>query len=77
MNSSTVRWLALAFAAAAVFANVYPFDPDSSTEALTALHLPIALWLVVAIAYAGGRWNRVEGRMTSSGSRGACSSTTC
>src|SRR4051794_32776277 len=36
--------LAAAFVAAAVFANVYPFDPDSSTEALTALHLPIALW---------------------------------
>jgi hypothetical protein len=46
-----------------VFTNVYPFDPDSSTEALTALHLPIALWLVVGIAYAGGRWGLVEGRM--------------
>jgi hypothetical protein len=60
---SSVRWLVLAFVAAAVFANVYPFDPDSSTEALTALHLPIALWLVVGVAYAGGRWSRVEGRM--------------
>ena len=30
---------------------------------LTALHLPIALWLVVGIAYAGGRWSQVEGRM--------------
>ena len=63
LNPSTVRWLAIAFVVAAVFANVYPFDPDSSTEALTALHLPIALWLVVGIAYAGGRWRRVEGRM--------------
>jgi hypothetical protein len=63
LNPSTVRWLAAAFVAAAVFANVYPFDPDSSTEALTALHLPIALWLVVGIAYAGGRWSRVVGRM--------------
>ena len=63
LNPSTVRWLAVAFVAAAVFANVYPFDRDSSTEALTALHLPIALWLVVGIAYAGGRWSRVEGRM--------------
>ena len=46
-----------------MFANVYPFDPDGSTEALTALHLPIALWLVVGVAYAGGRWTQVAGRM--------------
>lgn len=59
----TVRWLALAFAAAAVFANVYPFAPRGSTEGLTALHLPIALWVVVGIAYAGGRWSQVAGRM--------------
>jgi hypothetical protein len=63
LNAATVVWLAAAFVAAAVFANVYPFDPDSSTEALTALHLPIALWLVVGVAYAGGRWSQVEGRM--------------
>ena len=63
LSLSTVVWLAAAFVAAAVFANIYPFDPDSSTEALTALHLPIALWLVVGIAYAGGRWSQVEGRM--------------
>ena len=27
------------------------------------MHLPIALWLLVGIAYAGGRWNQVAGRM--------------
>ena len=58
-----MRWLALAFVAASVFANGYPFDPEGYTEALTALHLPIALWLVVGIAYAGGRWGQVSGRM--------------
>jgi hypothetical protein len=63
LRATTVGWLAAAFVAAAVFANVYPFDPDSSTEALTALHLPIALWIVVGVAYAGGRWSQVEGRM--------------
>jgi hypothetical protein len=63
LDTRTLPWLAAAFVAAAVFANVYPFDPDSSTEALTALHLPIALWLVVGIAYAGGRWSQVAGRM--------------
>ncbi len=63
VDPGMLRWLALAFVAAAVFANVYPFEQDGSTEALTALHLPIALWLVVGIAYAGSRWREVEGRM--------------
>lgn len=63
LTARTVRWLAVAFVAAAVFANVYPFTPDGHTEVLTALHLPIALWLVVGIAYAGGRWGQVAGRM--------------
>jgi hypothetical protein len=63
LDPGTLRWLAVAFVAAVVFANVYPFEPDGSTEALTALHLPIALWLVVGIAYAGGRWSEVGGRM--------------
>src|ERR687885_92826 len=63
LDTSTLRWLAVAFVAAGVFANVYPFAPGGSPEALTALHLPIALWLVVGIAYAGGRWSQVGGRM--------------
>ena len=63
VDARTVGWLAAAFVAAAVFANVYPFEPDGSTEVLTALHLPIALWLVVGIAYAASRWRQVEGRM--------------
>jgi hypothetical protein len=63
LDTRTLPWLAAAFVAAALFANVYPFDPDSSTEALTALHVPIALWLVVGIAYAGDRWSQVAGRM--------------
>jgi hypothetical protein len=49
-------WLALPFAAAAVVANAFPFRPGSHTGILTALHLPIALWLAVGIAYVGGRW---------------------
>ncbi len=59
----TLLGLVAAFAVAAVFANVYPFAPRGSTEALTALHLPIALLVVVGVAYAGGRWGKVEGRM--------------
>ena len=50
-------WLAVPFAAAAVFANAYPFPTRGDTERLTALHLPIALWLLaVGVAYVGGRW---------------------
>jgi hypothetical protein len=63
LHTRTLPWLAVAFVAAGVFANVYPFAPGGHTERLTALHLPIALWLVVGIAYAGGRWGQVSGRM--------------
>jgi hypothetical protein len=49
-------WLALPFAAGAVFANIFPFRAVSDTQRLTALHLPIALWLVVGVAYLRGRW---------------------
>ena len=59
-------WLALPFAAGAVFANVYPFyKPErldhplagSDTQLLTVLHLPIALWVMaIGVAYLGGRW---------------------
>lgn len=55
--------LCAAFIFAAVIANVYPFAPNGYTEVLTALHLPIALWLAVGVAYTGGRWNRIAGRM--------------
>jgi len=59
----TVGWLAAAFVVALVFANLPGFGPGRDFEPLTALHLPIALWLTVGIAYAGGRWSQVSGRM--------------
>ncbi len=55
--------LALGFAAALVLVNAYPFVPQGSTEILAILHLPIALWLLVGVAYAAGRWGEVAGRM--------------
>lgn len=63
LSQRTWGWLAVTFAAAALFANVYPFKESSDTQLLTALHLPIALWLAVGIAYAGGRWGQTAGRM--------------
>jgi hypothetical protein len=56
-------WLTVPFVAGAVVVNVYPFVKGSETELLSALHLPITLWLVVGIAYVGGRWFAGEGRM--------------
>jgi hypothetical protein len=65
-------WLALPFAAGAIFANVFPFHnpgrldnfPEGSdTQLLTVLHLPIALWLAVGFAYVRGRWLADGGRM--------------
>jgi hypothetical protein len=70
-NAMSGLWLALPFAAGAVFANVYPWQTGfvenapkgSDTEVLTILHLPIALWLAVGFAYVGGRWFDDGGRM--------------
>ncbi len=64
-GSNVVRslWLALPFAAGAIFANFFPFRTGSDTQVLTALHLPIALWLAVGFAYVRGRWFADGGRM--------------
>jgi hypothetical protein len=56
-------WLALPFAAGGVFANIFPFSAKSDTAVLTVLHLPIALWIAVGIAYVGRRWFADGGRM--------------
>ena len=62
-NVASGLWLALPFAAGAVFANVFPFPTRSDTQVLTVLHLPIALWLAVGFAYVRGRWFADGGRM--------------
>ncbi len=61
-------WLAVPFVAAAAVVNTFPFTRGpqqvvSHTEVLGAIHLPIALWLVVGIAYLRGRWREGAGRM--------------
>lgn len=38
----------------AAIANAFPFVLGGSTEVLVAIHLPVALWLVVGAAYLGG-----------------------
>ncbi|MGE0449108.1 MAG: permease prefix domain 1-containing protein [Vicinamibacterales bacterium] len=57
------RWLLLPFVAGAAFANVFPFPETSDTQVLLAMHLPIALWLAVGVAYVRNRWFADGGRM--------------
>ncbi|MDX1646467.1 MAG: permease prefix domain 1-containing protein [Longimicrobiales bacterium] len=60
-------WLAGVFVLAAAAVNAFPFSSlptgTADTEVLTILHLPIALWLAVGVAYVGGAWRRSEARM--------------
>jgi len=70
LEAAFVRWLGVGFIVAALFANLYPWvpsgrahDPIGSTEMLSVLHVPMALWFMVGIAYAGARWRQVAGRM--------------
>ncbi len=61
----TSAWLLTAapFALAALVVNIYPYDADSATEKLVALHLPVVLWFVVAYPYMGGAIASHERRM--------------
>jgi hypothetical protein len=51
------------FALGAVGANVYPYDDGSQSIVLSAIHLPLALWFVVGIAYVSGDWRSDRARM--------------
>jgi len=63
-SGSTGLWLvAGSFVAALTLANAYPFGAQAHTLGLTVLHLPIALWLTIGVAYVGGRWRQGSGSM--------------
>jgi hypothetical protein len=51
------------FALAALVVNLFPYDADSATEILVALHLPVVLWFAVAYPYMGGTLTSHERRM--------------
>ncbi len=51
------------FVLLALVINLYPYEPDSSTEELVALHLPVVLWFVVAYPYMGGTIRSHQQRM--------------
>ena len=66
LGAPTLALLAGGFVAAAGFVNAYPFDGGrdlADTEILAALHLPIAMWLVVGVAHAAGDWRSHDKRI--------------
>ncbi|EEP73042.1 hypothetical protein MCAG_03369 [Micromonospora sp. ATCC 39149] len=63
VNARVVGVLAALFVLGAVAANVYPLADDSQSFVLTVIHLPLALWLVVGVAYVGGDWRSDRRRM--------------
>jgi hypothetical protein len=58
-------WLLAAapFALAALVVNVYPYEAESDTEIVVALHLPVVLWFAIAFPYMGGTLRLHERRM--------------
>jgi hypothetical protein len=55
--------LAALFVLGAVGANAYPMDDSSQSLFVSSLHLPIALWLVVGLAYVADEWRSSRRRM--------------
>jgi hypothetical protein len=51
------------FAATLLMVNLYPSQEPWHTETLTAIHLPILLWMVTGAAYMGRDWNTSKARM--------------
>ena len=58
-------WVLMAspFVVAALVVNLFPWDADSDTEILVALHLPVVLWFAIAYPYMGGAIRSHERRM--------------
>jgi hypothetical protein len=55
--------VAALFVLGAVAANVYPLTEDSQSLVITSIHLPIALWLVVGVAYVADDWRSTRRHM--------------
>ncbi|GAB4102822.1 permease prefix domain 1-containing protein [Micromonospora taraxaci] len=60
---SVIVTLVALFVLGAVAANVYPLADDSQSIVVTSIHLPIALWLVVGLAYVADDWRSSRRRM--------------
>ncbi|MET7671743.1 permease prefix domain 1-containing protein [Micromonospora luteifusca] len=62
-SRSVIAILVALFALGAVAANAYPLADDSQSVVVTSVHLPIALWLVVGLAYVANDWRSSRRRM--------------
>jgi len=60
---SVIAILVALFALGAVAANAYPLADKSQSMVVTSIHLPIALWLVVGLAYVADDWRSLRRRM--------------
>ena len=63
MPVATALALLAVVAALAAAVTLFPFEPDSATGILVAIHLPIVLWFVVGVAYVGGDLRSSSRRM--------------
>ncbi|MEV0245617.1 hypothetical protein AB0H76_03395 [Nocardia sp. NPDC050712] len=63
LRPAVVAAVAGLFALGAVASNAYGLESDSQSVVLSAIHLPLALWLATGVAYAGGDWRSHHRRM--------------
>jgi len=63
IDKKIITYVASAFLISLVIVNLYPSYSPNHTEVLTALHLPLLLWLVTGIAYTGKKWKEYKDRM--------------
>ena len=65
MGRSAWTAIAAAFLVTLAAVNLYPFPgpPVVDTQGLSIIHLPLALWMLVGVAYVGGRWQGNPRRM--------------
>lgn len=63
LDTATRIGLSAFFVVGALAMNFLPFLHGGHTQQLAAMHLPMALWLTVGVAYAGGAWRSHDQRM--------------
>lgn len=63
VSQKQIWYLAGIFLFSGVIVNLYPSYNPHHTEVLTAIHLPLMLWLVTGVAYMGIKWKNSKARM--------------